>query len=243
MEQTGHPLHIIQQYRIDRRPGGGSAAHHVAAGPPLAGRHLGPVAPAPRYAALRRLAARAAAAPRPAGRHRLLGLRPARGLSLQPAAARPSAARIPCSPRPAISPIRTGASAPWAMRWRTGPRRSSPAKTAAQRRLRHAVCLLSDIAWRDHPDYRAEQAFARILRLPIGGIEHAERVFAAAAVAARYAGTLEPDRRGSRAAPDRRAAPRPGAGPRPGPAARLFPVRRHAEAAAARPACAWRAIA
>jgi len=42
------------------------------------------------------------------------------------------------------------------------------------------------------PDYRAEQSFDRILRLPIGGIEHAERVFAAAAVAARYAGTLEP---------------------------------------------------
>jgi exopolyphosphatase/guanosine-5'-triphosphate,3'-diphosphate pyrophosphatase len=59
-------------------------------------------------------------------------------------------------------------------------------------RLRHAVCRLSDIAWRDHPDYRAEQAFDRILRLPIGGIDHDERVFAAASVAARYAGTLDP---------------------------------------------------
>jgi exopolyphosphatase/guanosine-5'-triphosphate,3'-diphosphate pyrophosphatase len=65
-------------------------------------------------------------------------------------------------------------------------------ETAEEHRLRHAVCRLSDIAWRDHPDYRAEQAFDRILRLPIGGIEHAERVFAAAAVAARYAGTLDP---------------------------------------------------
>jgi exopolyphosphatase / guanosine-5'-triphosphate,3'-diphosphate pyrophosphatase len=62
----------------------------------------------------------------------------------------------------------------------------------SERRLRYAVCMLSDIAWRDHPDYRAEQAFTRILRLPIGGIEHGERVFAAAAVAARYAGSLEP---------------------------------------------------
>ena len=67
-----------------------------------------------------------------------------------------------------------------------------PAEGPAERRLRHAICLLSDIAWRDHPDYRGEQAFDRILRLPIGGIEHGERVFAAAAVAARYAGTLEP---------------------------------------------------
>jgi len=65
-------------------------------------------------------------------------------------------------------------------------------ETAARHRLRHAVCRLSDIAWRDHPDYRAEQAFDRILRLPIGGIDHEERVFAAAAVAARYAGTMDP---------------------------------------------------
>jgi len=65
-------------------------------------------------------------------------------------------------------------------------------ETAAQRRLRRAICRLSDIAWRDHPDYRAEQSFDRILRLPIGGIEHHERVFAAATVAARYAGTLDP---------------------------------------------------
>jgi exopolyphosphatase / guanosine-5'-triphosphate,3'-diphosphate pyrophosphatase len=67
-----------------------------------------------------------------------------------------------------------------------------PGEGPAERRLRHAICLLSDIAWRDHPDYRSEQSFDRILRLPIGGLEHAERVFAAAAVAARYAGTLEP---------------------------------------------------
>ena len=72
------------------------------------------------------------------------------------------------------------------------PAALSRRRARAQRRLRHGVCLLSDIAWRDHPDYRAEQSFDRILRLPIGGIEHAERVFAAAAVAARYAGTLEP---------------------------------------------------
>jgi exopolyphosphatase/guanosine-5'-triphosphate,3'-diphosphate pyrophosphatase len=67
-----------------------------------------------------------------------------------------------------------------------------PGEGPEARRLRHGICLLSDIAWRDHPDYRAEQSFDRILRLPIGGIEHGERVFAAAAVAARYAGTLEP---------------------------------------------------
>ncbi len=31
-------------------------------------------------------------------------------------------------------------------------------ETEDERRLRHAACLLSDIAWRAHPDYRAEQS-------------------------------------------------------------------------------------
>ena len=39
-------------------------------------------------------------------------------------------------------------------------------ETAEQQRLRQAVCWLSDIAWRDHPDYRAEQSFSQILHLP-----------------------------------------------------------------------------
>ncbi|HWA45027.1 MAG TPA: Ppx/GppA family phosphatase [Hypericibacter adhaerens] len=59
-------------------------------------------------------------------------------------------------------------------------------ETASEARLRLAVCELSDIAWREHPDYRAEQAFMRILRLPIGGLDHHERVFAAVAIAQRY---------------------------------------------------------
>ena len=31
-------------------------------------------------------------------------------------------------------------------------------ETAEEQRLRHAACLLSDIGWRAHPDYRAEQS-------------------------------------------------------------------------------------
>jgi hypothetical protein len=30
-------------------------------------------------------------------------------------------------------------------------------ETAEERRLRHAACLLADIGWRAHPDYRGEQ--------------------------------------------------------------------------------------
>ncbi len=57
---------------------------------------------------------------------------------------------------------------------------------AAQERLVRAACMLSDIAWSEHPDYRAEQAYWRVLRLPIVGITHAERAFLALAIAARY---------------------------------------------------------
>jgi exopolyphosphatase/guanosine-5'-triphosphate,3'-diphosphate pyrophosphatase len=84
---------------------------------------------------------------------------------------------------------RFGALGPALAKW-TGPLFAG--ESESEGRMRLAVCLLSDVAWRDHPDYRAEQAFRRILRLPIGGIEHGERVFAAAAVAARYVGSLEP---------------------------------------------------
>jgi exopolyphosphatase/guanosine-5'-triphosphate,3'-diphosphate pyrophosphatase len=53
-------------------------------------------------------------------------------------------------------------------------------------RLRRAVCLLSDIGSRDHPEYRAEQAFFRVVRQPGPGIEHAARAFLGYAVALRY---------------------------------------------------------
>ena len=59
---------------------------------------------------------------------------------------------------------------------------------AASRRLHRATCWLSDIAWAEHPDYRAEQAFMRSLRMPIGAISHQERVFIASALHARYGG-------------------------------------------------------
>jgi len=62
---------------------------------------------------------------------------------------------------------------------------------AEARRLRFAACALSDIGWRDHPDYRAEQVFSRILRLPVAGIDHKGRIAVAHAVYVRYGG--EPD--------------------------------------------------
>ena len=57
---------------------------------------------------------------------------------------------------------------------------------ARHARLREAASLLSDIGWREHPDYRPEQTFMRILRMPVAGIDHAERVTVALAMAIRY---------------------------------------------------------
>ena len=59
-------------------------------------------------------------------------------------------------------------------------------ESAEQKRLRLAACLLGDIAWNEHPDYRADQAFWRILRMPVTGVDHPGRAFLATAVGARY---------------------------------------------------------
>jgi exopolyphosphatase/guanosine-5'-triphosphate,3'-diphosphate pyrophosphatase len=58
-------------------------------------------------------------------------------------------------------------------------------------RLHRAACWLSDIAWAEHPDYRAAHAFARSLTLPVAQIGHAERVFLASALHARYGGAAD----------------------------------------------------
>ncbi|MBV8334768.1 MAG: Ppx/GppA family phosphatase, partial [Alphaproteobacteria bacterium] len=59
------------------------------------------------------------------------------------------------------------------------------------RRLHRAACWLSDIAWSEHPEYRAGQAFNRTLRMPFAGISHAGRVFIASALHTRYGGAAD----------------------------------------------------
>jgi exopolyphosphatase/guanosine-5'-triphosphate,3'-diphosphate pyrophosphatase len=56
----------------------------------------------------------------------------------------------------------------------------------AERILRIAACHLSDISWNDHPDYRAEQAYIRVLHLPAPGMSHRERAILAMTLAYRY---------------------------------------------------------
>lgn len=67
-------------------------------------------------------------------------------------------------------------------------------ETAREARLRLAVCELSDIGWRDHPELRAQQSFYRVIQFPFVAIDHAERVFLATALHSRYGGSdTEPE--------------------------------------------------
>lgn len=61
----------------------------------------------------------------------------------------------------------------------------------ASRRLRFAACILSEIAWSIHPDYRAEWAFYRVIESTIIGLTHGERVALALALYHRYQGKLK----------------------------------------------------
>lgn len=61
-------------------------------------------------------------------------------------------------------------------------------ETDEERRLRHTACLLSDIGWRVHPDYRGDQTLNLITHGNFGGITHQGRAFVALSVFYRYAG-------------------------------------------------------
>lgn len=58
-------------------------------------------------------------------------------------------------------------------------------------RLRMAACMLSDIGWSEHPDYRAEHAFLRVLRMPFAGLTHHDRVLLALTIFVRYKGNAD----------------------------------------------------
>jgi exopolyphosphatase/guanosine-5'-triphosphate,3'-diphosphate pyrophosphatase len=64
-------------------------------------------------------------------------------------------------------------------------------ESAEEKRLRHAACLLGDIGWRAHPDYRGEQSLNVIAHAAFVGINHPGRAFLALSVFFRYVGSGE----------------------------------------------------
>src|SRR5215467_12414360 len=61
-------------------------------------------------------------------------------------------------------------------------------ETADEKRLRRAACLLADIGWRAHPDYRGEQSLNIISHAAFVGVDHPGRAFIALTVFFRHVG-------------------------------------------------------
>lgn len=65
---------------------------------------------------------------------------------------------------------------------------SGTAETAEEARLRSVACLLADIGWRTHPDYRGPQSVDAVAYSPLTGVDHSGRAFLAQVIAVRYDG-------------------------------------------------------
>ncbi len=66
-------------------------------------------------------------------------------------------------------------------------------ETTEEKRLRAAACLLADIGWRAHPDYRGQQSLNIIANAAFVGIDHPGRAYLAMAVYYRHSGLSEAD--------------------------------------------------
>src|SRR5208282_4444130 len=66
-------------------------------------------------------------------------------------------------------------------------------ETGEERRLRHAACLLADIGWRAHPDYRGEQSLNIIAHGAFVAVDHPSRAYLALAVFFRHVGLVIDD--------------------------------------------------
>lgn len=61
-------------------------------------------------------------------------------------------------------------------------------ETYLDRRLRYASCIVSDIGWRVHPDYRGEHSLEKITHASMSGIDHVDRIFIGLVLYFRYSG-------------------------------------------------------
>jgi exopolyphosphatase/guanosine-5'-triphosphate,3'-diphosphate pyrophosphatase len=61
-------------------------------------------------------------------------------------------------------------------------------ESTEERRLRHAACLLADVNWRAHPDYRSEESLNLVENVSFTGVDHPGRSFLALTAAYRYRG-------------------------------------------------------
>lgn len=64
-------------------------------------------------------------------------------------------------------------------------------ETIEERRLRYGACLLADVNWRAHPDYRSEESLNLIENISLSGVDHPGRSFLALTMSYRYSGLDE----------------------------------------------------
>jgi exopolyphosphatase/guanosine-5'-triphosphate,3'-diphosphate pyrophosphatase len=64
-------------------------------------------------------------------------------------------------------------------------------ETPEERRLRVAACLVSDVSWRGHPDYRGEQSLNLIANSAMIGIDHPGRAYISLASYYRHVGLVD----------------------------------------------------
>lgn len=64
-------------------------------------------------------------------------------------------------------------------------------ETPEEARLRHAACLLADVGWRVHPEYRGEQSLNLIAHAAFIGVDHPGRAYLALANFYRHEGLID----------------------------------------------------
>jgi exopolyphosphatase / guanosine-5'-triphosphate,3'-diphosphate pyrophosphatase len=190
MAQTGYPLHMVHHYAISREEARDLTGVIAGAGrralerlPGLSRRRIDDLP----YAAvvLRRLL-------RATGVRRVVfsasGLREGWFMQRMPAAIRAEDPLLAAGHELAARLGRDPGLPPALLGW-TDP--LFPTEAGEARRQREAACWMSDIGSRDHPEFRPEQAFLRVLRQPGIGLDHHARAFLAMAVAMRYEADAE----------------------------------------------------
>jgi len=185
MEQTGYPLAIVHHYTIGREEARdlagviGSASRRALERLPGVSRRRVDDMP---FAAvvLRRLL-------RATGARRVVfsanGLREGWFMQHVPPEARAEDPVMAASREMADRYGRSSSLPPALAAW-TAPLFTDEAAEAAK--LREAACWMSDIGSQDHPEYRSEQAFFRVLRQPGIALDHHARAFLAFTLALRY---------------------------------------------------------
>ncbi|HEY5301568.1 MAG TPA: Ppx/GppA family phosphatase [Acetobacteraceae bacterium] len=185
MTQTAYPLHMVHQYTIEAAEARELAAMVAGAGRRALERLPG--VPRKRIEDLPFAAVVLRRVLRASGARRVVfsasGLREGWFMRRMPDAIRAEDPLIAAGRAYAGKLGRDPAIGPALIAW-TAP--LFPRESPDAARLRLALCWMSDLGSHDHPEFRAEQAFWRVLRQPGLGLDHHARGFLALAIAIRY---------------------------------------------------------